>query len=86
MKELLVVVDYQNDFVSGSLGFEKAASLEDTICHKIEAYRSRGADVVFTFDTHDADYLDTQEGKCLPVVHCVRGTPGWQLCGRVAGY
>lgn len=86
MKELLVVVDYQNDFVSGSLGFEKAASLEDAICHKIEAYRSRGADVVFTFDTHDADYLNTQEGKCLPVVHCVRGTPGWQLCGRVAGY
>ena len=56
MKELLVVVDYQNDFVSGSLGFEKAASLEDTICHKIEAYRSRGADVVWQLCGRVAGY------------------------------
>ncbi|MEM1485626.1 isochorismatase family cysteine hydrolase [Oscillospiraceae bacterium PP1C4] len=84
MKKLLVVVDYQNDFVSGSLGFPKAAELEEVICRKIEQYKTRGDTVAFTFDTHDADYLQTQEGRNLPVEHCVKGTQGWQLYGKVA--
>ncbi|RGB67970.1 cysteine hydrolase family protein [Provencibacterium massiliense] len=84
MKKLLVVVDYQNDFVSGSLGFPKAAQLEEAIIKKIEDYRAAGDDVVFTLDTHGPDYLSTQEGKNLPVEHCIKGTDGWQLYGKVA--
>lgn len=86
MKKLLVVVDYQNDFVTGTLGFDRAPALEDAICKKIEQYRGEGADVAFTFDTHGADYMQTQEGKNLPVAHCLRDSEGWSLYGRVAGY
>ena len=86
MSKLLVVVDYQNDFVNGSLGFPGAEALEEPICRKIEEYKARGDDVAFTFDTHGEDYLETQEGKNLPVTHCVRGMPGWELYGRVADY
>lgn len=84
MKELLVVVDYQNDFVSGALGFDGAEKLAGAICEKIADYRGRGQTVAFTFDTHDSGYLQTQEGKHLPVLHCVRGTDGWQLHADIA--
>ncbi len=84
MKKLLIVVDYQNDFVSGSLGFPKAETLEEPICRKIATYRNEGHDVVFTLDTHGGDYLETMEGKKLPVLHCSRSTEGWQLYGKVA--
>lgn len=80
---LLVVVDYQHDFVDGSLGFAEAVSLEKPICDKIRAYRENGDDVVYTMDTHEENYLETQEGQKLPVPHCRRGTPGWQLYGEV---
>ena len=60
MKKCLIVVDYQNDFVSGALGFPGAAELEQCIARKIEQYRGDGGEVVFTFDTHGEDYLDTQ--------------------------
>ena len=63
MKKLLLVIDYQNDFVSGSLGFEQAVSLEDPICRKIESYLKNGDDIIFTLDTHGQDYSSTQEGK-----------------------
>ena len=86
MKKLLVVVDYQKDFVDGSLGFPRAAALENAICSKIEEYRAEGAEVVFTFDTHGTDYLRTQEGRNLPVEHCLKGSDGWELYGKVAGY
>lgn len=85
MKKLLIVVDYQNDFVHGSLGFPKAAGLETAIADKISAYRKSGGDVAFTYDTHGQDYMDTQEGKNLPVPHCIRDTEGWALYGKVAG-
>ncbi|NTW71312.1 MAG: cysteine hydrolase [Eubacteriaceae bacterium] len=86
MKKLLIVVDYQVDFVSGSLGFPKAVELELPICEKIEDYRKNGDDVIFTFDTHEVDYLLTQEGIKLPVEHCIKGTPGWELYGKVSHY
>lgn len=86
MKKALIVVDYQNDFVSGSLGFPEAVSLEKKICEKIETYRKNGSDVLFTFDTHEPDYLKTEEGKHLPVAHCLRGTEGWQLYRKVKDY
>lgn len=84
MKRILVVVDYQKDFVSGSLGFDKAVALESGIEQKIKQYKENGHEVVFTFDTHKDNYLHTQEGKNLPVPHCIRNTEGWNLYGRVA--
>lgn len=84
MKKILVVVDYQQDFVSGSLGFNGAESLDPNICRKIDVYRQAGDQVVFTFDTHNEDYLSTQEGKYLPVPHCIKGSPGWALYGKTA--
>ena len=83
---LLVVVDYQHDFVDGSLGFAEAVALEKPICDKIRAYRENGDDVVYTMDTHEENYLETQEGRKLPVPHCRRGTPGWQLFGEIPVY
>lgn len=82
--KLLLVIDYQNDFVSGALGFAGAEKLEPIIVAKICEYKARGDDVAFTFDTHSEDYLTTQEGRNLPVLHCVRDTWGWQLAGAVA--
>jgi nicotinamidase-related amidase len=76
------VVDYQNDFVDGVLGFPGAEALDRPIAEKIRKYRESGDEVVFTFDTHGADYYKTQEGKNLPVAHCVRGTPGHDLYGE----
>ena len=84
-KKLLIVVDYQNDFVSGSLGCPQAAVIEDTLAAKIAAYRAlgEGGQVIFTMDTHDKNYLETQEGRNLPVAHCIRETDGWPLYGRI---
>ncbi|MEG2024360.1 MAG: isochorismatase family cysteine hydrolase [Gordonibacter sp.] len=84
MKRLLLVVDYQNDFVDGSLGFPGAEKLEGPIAEKIVAYREAGDDVAFTLDTHHRDYLKTQEGRGLPVEHCIEGTPGHDLYGQIA--
>lgn len=84
MKRLLLVVDFQNDFVDGALGFPGAEKLEKPIADKIAAYREAGDDVAFTFDTHHRDYLHTQEGKNLPIEHCVEGTSGHELYGQVA--
>ncbi len=80
----LVVVDYQIDFVNGSLGFEGAELLEPIIAGKIEEYRKKGGRIIFTFDTHGEDYLQTAEGKKLPVKHCIEGTEGHKLYGKVA--
>ncbi|MDD4715619.1 MAG: cysteine hydrolase [Oscillospiraceae bacterium] len=84
MKKLLIVVDYQKDFVDGTLGFPAAALLETAICGKIESCRNSGADICFTFDTHTSRYLETQEGKKLPFPHCLRGSGGWELYGKAA--
>ena len=83
MKNCLIVVDYQNDFVTGSLGFPEAVALEDRIAGKIREYRDRGDEVMFTFDTHTPDYLVSREGRRLPVPHCIGGTEGHKLYGKV---
>ena len=83
MRKLLIVVDFQNDFVDGSLGFPGAVALEGKICAKIRQYRAEGQQIVFTLDTHDAFYEKTQEGRNLPVPHCIKGTKGHQLYGCV---
>lgn len=84
MKKLLVVVDYQNDFVDGALGFAGAERLDGVIAAKVRAYKAAGDDVVVTYDTHGEDYLQTQEGKNLPVPHCIKGSEGWELFGETA--
>ena len=84
MKSCLIVVDFQNDFVCGSLGFPAARELDGRICEKIAAARAEGGEVVFTLDTHFADYLETQEGRRLPVEHCIKGTEGHLIYGQTA--
>lgn len=79
----LLVIDYQTDFVTGSLGSDAAASIEDNIAERISEYRRTGDAVFFTMDTHHADYPDTNEGRFLPVAHCVEGTPGWKIHGKI---
>lgn len=80
----LVVVDYQVDFVSGALGFAGAEKLEDIIVGKIRKMREDEGQVIFTMDTHNSRYLKTAEGRKLPVPHCIAGTAGHALYGRVA--
>ncbi|MEG1583755.1 MAG: cysteine hydrolase family protein [Anaerovorax sp.] len=84
MKKLLIVVDYQKDFVTGTLGFEGAAKIEEAIYEKITEYRKNGQDIAFTLDTHYEDYSKTQEGRNLPIAHCIHDTEGWQLYGKIA--
>ncbi|MBD7914428.1 cysteine hydrolase [Clostridium sp. Sa3CUN1] len=83
MKKLLVVIDYQKDFVNGALGFEKATTLEDGIYNKVNEYIKDGNKVLFTYDTHEENYLESREGKNLPIVHCIKGTEGHNLYGRL---
>lgn len=82
MERYLFVIDYQNDFVDGALGFAGAEKLDGPIAAKIRAY-GKGR-VLFTRDTHFEEYLSTREGKNLPVKHCVKGTHGWQVYGQTA--
>lgn len=82
MKNILVVVDFQNDFVDGSLGFAGAELLDEEISRKIMSFRDQGDLVVFTLDTHEEGYLSTQEGRNLPVPHCIRGSNGHAIYGK----
>lgn len=82
MNRYLFVIDYQNDFVDGALGFPGAEKLDGPIAAKIREYGP--GRVLFTRDTHFDNYLDTREGKLLPIVHCIKGTPGWELYGQTA--
>ena len=82
MDRYLFVIDYQNDFVDGALGFPGAEKLDEKIAAKVRAY-GRGK-VLFTRDTHFESYLDTREGKNLPVKHCVKGSFGWEVYGETA--
>ncbi len=83
MKRALVVIDYQNDFVSGTLGSEAARSIEGALCARVKEAISDGYDVFFTRDTHDSGYPDTNEGSHIPVTHCIRGTYGWEIHGSL---
>ncbi len=86
MKNLLVVVDYQNDFVNGALGFAGAEELAPGIAAAVEETLLAGGFVLFTRDTHGPDYLQTREGRYLPVPHCLAGTQGHQLFGPLHRY
>ena len=82
MNRYLFVIDYQNDFVDGALGFPGAEKLDGKIAAKVRAY-GKGK-VFFTRDTHFENYLQTREGRNLPVVHCIKGTKGWEIYGETA--
>lgn len=79
MKKTLIVIDMQNDFIDGSLGTPEAVAILPNVKKKIEEYKNAGDEIIYTRDTHGEDYLSTPEGKNLPVVHCVKGTDGWQI-------
>ena len=79
MKKLLIVVDMQTDFVTGALGTKEAQAIVPMVAEKIQKAKEEGTDVIFTLDTHEENYLDTQEGKQLPVPHCIKNTEGWIL-------
>ena len=80
MKHFLVVVDMQKDFVDGSLGTAEAVSILPAAAEKI---RSFDGDIFVTYDTHFEDYLESSEGKKLPVPHCIYQTPGWELAAPI---
>ena len=78
-KIILVAVDLQNDFISGALGTEEAKAIIPAAAERIRECREAGADIFATLDTHGEDYMQTREGRYLPVPHCIRGTEGWRL-------
>ena len=75
----LIVIDMQNDFIDEALGTQEAQAIVPNVKKKIEEYNAREDAIVFTRDTHFANYLDTNEGKNLPVKHCIMGTHGWEI-------
>lgn len=83
MKKVLIVIDMQNDFIDGVLGTQEAVTIVPNVKRKIEEYRKAGNTVIFTRDTHDTNYLNTQEGRNLPVEHCIRGTNGWAISSEL---
>lgn len=82
MRKILLVIDMQNDFIDGALGTSEAVSIVDRVVEEIQKYSPE--DIIATRDTHAEDYLSTQEGRNLPVIHCVKGTMGWELNARIA--
>ena len=81
MQDILIVVDMQNDFIDGSLGTAEAIAIVPNVAEKIRRFPGK---VLFTRDTHAENYLETQEGRNLPVVHCVKGSAGWQIRDELA--
>ena len=80
MKKILVVVDMQKDFVDGALGTKEAQAIIPAVVKKIKEF---DGDIFATLDTHSEDYMDTPEGRKLPVPHCIKGTDGWKLDAKV---
>ena len=80
MRKILLVIDMQNDFIDGALGSDEAVSIVDGVAKRISEF---DGEVIFTRDTHFEDYLSTQEGRKLPVVHCVKESDGWQISSKL---
>lgn len=79
MKKTLLVIDMQKDFIDGALGTKEAVAIVENVKKKIAQYQANGDEIIFTRDTHQPDYLQTNEGKHLPVEHCIEGSDGWQI-------
>ncbi|MBP1585526.1 MAG: cysteine hydrolase [Lachnospiraceae bacterium] len=84
-KKIIVVVDMQKDFIDGALGSAEAIRIVDRCADKIKAAKEAGDTIIFTRDTHGENYMNTEEGKNLPVPHCIRGSDGWQITDSLAG-
>ena len=82
MRKILIVIDMQNDFIDAALGTKEAVSIVEAVKEKIRSFPAE--DVIATMDTHDEDYMQTQEGKNLPVMHCIKGTDGWKIRPDIA--
>lgn len=83
MSKLLIVVDMQNDFIDAALGTNEAVAIVDNVKAKIDSYKANNDSIIFTRDTHQENYLETSEGKHLPVIHCVEGTEGWEISSKL---
>ena len=83
MQDILIVVDMQNDFIDGALGTKEAVAIVPHVLKKIENHEGQ---IIFTRDTHQANYMDTQEGAKLPVPHCIEGSFGWQIRDGLCGH
>lgn len=83
MKKLLIVVDYQNNFVTGAYGFAGADALETPILAKVKQYEQAGDHIIYTFDTQYDEYLETREGQGLPIKRCIKGSEGHALFGKL---
>ena len=83
MEKLLIVVDMQTDFVDGALGTREAQAIVPAVREKILSHEGP---VIFTRDTHEENYLETQEGRFLPVPHCIRGTKGWEIIPELKAF
>lgn len=83
MRDLLLVIDMQNDFIDGALGTPEAVAIVGNVVGKVREFAGT---VIFTRDTHEECYMDTQEGRNLPVPHCIRGTHGWEICDALLPY
>ena len=89
MNQVYIIVDMQNDFIDGALGTAEAPAIIPRIEALLQAAKkdeSNTTDFIFTQDTHTEDYLDTQEGRKLPIPHCIRDTKGWQICKALLPY
>lgn len=84
--EYLIVVDMQNDFVSGALGTEEARKILPYVVGRVVDGLNRGEEILFTRDTHQENYMETQEGRRLPVPHCIQGTEGWEIVAQLREY
>ncbi|MCD7769166.1 MAG: cysteine hydrolase [Oscillospiraceae bacterium] len=85
-RSVLIVIDMQNDFIDGALGTSEAREILPSVVEKVRKGKENGDAVLFTRDTHGENYLDTLEGRLLPVTHCVKGTRGWQICSPLEPY
>lgn len=79
MKRTLIVIDMQKDFIDGALGTKEAVSIVPNVKNKIQEYYNRGDEIIYTRDTHHKDYMETREGKYLPVIHCTKESDGWEI-------
>ncbi|MBR2529183.1 MAG: cysteine hydrolase [Blautia sp.] len=82
MRKILIVIDMQNDFIDEALGTAEAIAIVESVKEKIRSYPA--VDVIATMDTHGEDYMETQEGRYLPVPHCIRGSEGWKIRPDIA--